>query len=71
LATRTWSLPLVWTLALGSVLFVARIGGSARLPSALGWAGLAVACALALTVFIPTKRLALAARLRGTTARSS
>jgi hypothetical protein len=67
LATRTWSLPLVWMLALGSVLFVARIGGSARLPSAigwaglptaLGWAGLAVACGLVLLSFAPGGGLA-------------
>ncbi|HLZ29154.1 MAG TPA: hypothetical protein VKV73_17710 [Chloroflexota bacterium] len=48
LATRTWSLPLVWALAVGNVLFVARVGGDARLPSVLAWSGLAVACALAL-----------------------
>jgi hypothetical protein len=58
LATRTWSLPLVWTLALGSVLFVARIGGSARLPGALGWAGLAVACGLVLLSYAPGGGLA-------------
>jgi hypothetical protein len=30
------------------MLFVARIGGSARIPSILAWSGLALACALAL-----------------------
>jgi hypothetical protein len=48
LATRTLSPRLVWALALGSVLFAARIGGSAELPSVLAWAGLVLACALAL-----------------------
>jgi hypothetical protein len=47
LATRTWSLALVWVLAVGSALFAARIGGDAQIPSVLAWAGLAVACALA------------------------
>jgi len=60
LATRTWSLLKVWVLAVGGVLFAARIGGSAQLPSALAWAGLAVACALALcdygTAFISLRR---------------
>jgi hypothetical protein len=58
LATRAWSLPLVWALALGNLLFVARIGGSARLPGALGWAGLAVACGLALLSYAPGGGLA-------------
>jgi hypothetical protein len=53
LATRTWSLPLAWTLAVGSVLFVARVGGDARLPTVLAWSGLAVACALALWGYAP------------------
>jgi hypothetical protein len=55
LATRNWSLPLVWALALGNLLFVARVGGSAggdsRVATGLAWAGLAVACALALWGF--------------------
>jgi hypothetical protein len=71
LATRTWNLPFVWALALGNVLFVARIGGSARLPSALGWAGLAVACALALIAFRWSSTRGFSARLRGTTAQST
>jgi hypothetical protein len=48
LATRSSPLPLAWALALGGVVFAARIGGSAELPSALAWSGLAAACALAL-----------------------
>jgi hypothetical protein len=57
LATTTWSVPLVWALAVGNLLFVARIGGSAggdsRLATVLGWSGLAVACALALWGYAP------------------
>jgi hypothetical protein len=48
LATQTWSLPLVYALAIGNALFMARVGGDARLPTVLAWSGLAVACALAL-----------------------
>jgi len=59
LATRTWSLPSVWALALGNLLFVARIGGSAggdsRLATVLGWSGLAVACALAVWAYAPRR----------------
>ncbi len=47
LATRAWPLPLVWLLALGEALFAARVGGDARIPGVVAWAGLAVACALA------------------------
>jgi hypothetical protein len=53
LATRTWSLPVVWVLAVGNVLFVARVGGDARLPPIVAWSGLAVACALALWAYVP------------------
>jgi hypothetical protein len=53
LATQTWSLPVVWVLAVGDVLFVARVGGDARLPTVVAWAGLAVACALALWAYAP------------------
>jgi hypothetical protein len=48
LATRAWPIGLVWVLALGNALFAARVGGDARLPTAIAWAGLAVACGLAL-----------------------
>jgi hypothetical protein len=56
-ATRTWSLLAVWVLALGSSLFAARVGGDARLPSAVAWFGLAVACALAVWGTVPTGRV--------------
>ncbi|MDQ6671943.1 MAG: hypothetical protein M3069_14585 [Chloroflexota bacterium] len=49
-ATRTWSSALVWALALGNLLFVARVGGDARVPALLAWSGLGVACALAVLV---------------------
>jgi hypothetical protein len=57
LATRAWSQPMVWTLALGNVLFVVRIGGDARLPAIVAWSGLAVACGLALWSYVPRGRL--------------
>ncbi|MBV9324876.1 MAG: hypothetical protein JO352_13930 [Chloroflexi bacterium] len=53
LATRSWSLLLVWALAVGNALFVARVGGDARIPTLLAWAGLALACALALYSYLP------------------
>jgi hypothetical protein len=53
LATRTWRPVLVWALALGGTLFAARVGGDARLPTALAWAGLIVACGLALWRYAP------------------
>jgi hypothetical protein len=73
-ATRAWDIRLVWVLAIASDLFAARIGGDARLPSALAWAGLAVACALALSAYLPLASIrrgaqGRAADLRGTTAR--
>jgi len=52
LATQAWSLPLVWLLAIGNMLFVARVGGEARLPTVLAWSGLAVACTLALWGYV-------------------
>jgi len=48
LATRDWSVALVWLLAIGQALFAARVGADARLPTLVAWSGLAVACALAL-----------------------
>jgi hypothetical protein len=69
-ATQNWRLPLVWVLALGSVLFAARVGGDARIPSVLAWSGLAVACVLAVWAAIPRTRVLALAGLRGTTARS-
>jgi hypothetical protein len=53
LATRAWSLGLVWLLALAATLFAARVGGDARLPTPLAWAGLLVACALAAWAYLP------------------
>ncbi len=46
LATRSWPLGLVWLLALGSDVFVARVGGDARVPTIVAWAGLGVALVL-------------------------
>jgi hypothetical protein len=53
LATRTWSVGLVWLLALAASLFAVRVGGDARLPTLLAWTGLAVACALAIWCYLP------------------
>ena len=72
LATRRWSAVLVWILALADAVFAARVGGDARLPTALAWSGLAVACALALWGYLvsrPAPRLVRAGP-RGTTAPS-
>jgi hypothetical protein len=52
LATRYWPVGLVWLLALACAVFVARIGGDARLPSALAWLALALGCALAVWSYI-------------------
>jgi hypothetical protein len=46
LATRQWPAALTWLLALGNVLFIARVGGDARIPTALAWAGLLAALAI-------------------------
>jgi hypothetical protein len=46
LATCDWPQALVWTLALGNALFVARVGGDARIPTAVAWIGLAIALGL-------------------------
>jgi hypothetical protein len=53
LATRSQNLAIIWAVAVGNMFFVARIGGSARIPSILAWSGLAVACALALWSYVP------------------
>lgn len=45
-ATRDWHPALVAALALGNILFVARVGGDARIPTLLAWSGLALACGL-------------------------
>ncbi|HEX8968696.1 MAG TPA: hypothetical protein VF937_12500, partial [Chloroflexota bacterium] len=57
LATRAWSPVAVWLLALASVLFAARIGGDARVPTLAAWSGLAVACLLALSSYLPITRV--------------
>ena len=64
LATRAWQPLLTWALALGEVAFVARIGGDARLPTALAWSGLAIALALAAWTYAPTGRPAAFQRVR-------
>jgi hypothetical protein len=53
LATRMWSVGLVWLLAIAASLFAARVGGDARLPTVLAWTGLAVACGLAVWCYLP------------------
>ena len=71
-ATRTWRLSTVWLLVLGGVIFAARVGGDARLPTLLAWSGLALGCGLALWPYVvsrPAPRL-IRAGLPGTTARS-
>lgn len=45
-ATGEWHPAAAWALALSNVLFVARVGGDARLPTALAWTGLAAACVI-------------------------
>ncbi len=62
-----------WAVALGNLLFLARVGGDAPIPPVVAWLGLASACGLAL--FRPAR--AVASRLslrraapRGTTAPS-
>ncbi|HYY90143.1 MAG TPA: hypothetical protein VFA49_15195 [Chloroflexota bacterium] len=52
-ATRDWRPSLVWTVALASAVFAARAGGDARLPTAVAWAALALACGLALWSYRP------------------
>lgn len=53
LATRAWRPGLVAILALACVVFVARVGGDARLPSVAAWGALVVACALAVWSYVP------------------
>jgi hypothetical protein len=72
--TRDWDVRLVWVLALCADLFAARVGGDARIPSVVGWAGLAAGCALVLWSYAPRgfRRGLAPARaggLRGTTVR--
>jgi hypothetical protein len=60
LATRSWHVGLVALLALACGLFVARIGGDARLPGAIAWLALALACALAAWCYLGRPRAGLA-----------
>jgi hypothetical protein len=53
LAMRAWRLPLMWVFAVASALFVARIGGDARIPTLVAWAALALACGLAAWSYLP------------------
>ncbi|GAC1315130.1 MAG: hypothetical protein NVSMB2_05930 [Chloroflexota bacterium] len=57
LATRRLPLGVVWVLALGNALFLARVGGDAPLPTVVAWSGLVVACAIALSLYLPLARL--------------
>ena len=59
-ATRDWRPGLVWALALGEAIFTARAGGDARLPTVVAWGGLALACALAASSYLPVRALRLA-----------
>jgi hypothetical protein len=53
LATRGWNVGLVWLLGVAAALFAARVGGDARVPTLVAWAGLTVACALAMWCYVP------------------
>jgi len=65
LAARTASPIVLWALALGNLVFVARVGGDASIPSAVAWTGLALACGLA--VWIVARPRAVLRLARGTT----
>jgi hypothetical protein len=60
LATRTWHLGLVALFAVACGVFVARIGGDARLPGVIAWLALALACALAVWSYVGRPRASLA-----------
>ena len=72
LATRRWTLLLVWVLAVSGALFAARVGGDARLPTAVAWSGLVLGCGLAVGSYALSGRVPelLRAGPRGTTAPS-
>jgi hypothetical protein len=59
-ATGDWRPALVWALALGEAVFAVRAGGDARLPTVVAWAGLALACGLAVWSYLPARALRLA-----------
>jgi hypothetical protein len=79
LATIRWPTWLAWTVALCNVLFVARVGGDANIPTIVAWGGLAVAVVLVfLAGFRPelraepwSTRRAAATGPRGTTVQST
>jgi hypothetical protein len=60
LATRGWHLGLVALFAVACGVFVARIGGDARLPGVIAWPALALACALAVWSYLGGARARLA-----------
>jgi hypothetical protein len=62
MATRDWPGWLAWVMAIGNMLFVARVGGDARLPTVVAWAGLLVACAVIAASWFRPLRAALRAR---------
>jgi hypothetical protein len=59
LATRTWPVAALWLLALGQVVFAARVGADARIPTVVAWSGLALACALVLWSYLRDRLSAL------------
>ncbi|HEY3062579.1 MAG TPA: hypothetical protein VGL99_26705 [Chloroflexota bacterium] len=70
MATRAWPALVVWVFALCSAVFVARVGGDARIPTAVAWSCLALASVIvAWRMAMPG--LALRRGPRGTTAPST
>jgi hypothetical protein len=57
LATRAWPVSLVWLLALGNAVFVARVAGDARIPTIVAWAGLAVAVGVVAWALVRPRRV--------------
>ncbi len=70
LATCEWPALAVWALALCNAVFVARVGGDARIPTVVAWASLALALAI-VAWRVATPGRALLRGLRGTTAPST
>jgi hypothetical protein len=66
LATASWPLWMVSVLALGNLLFVARVGGDARVPTVIAWGGLALALAMVAWAWLRPGRGALLGRLAPT-----
>ncbi len=71
LATRNVRVGLVFALGVALDLFAARVGGSANLPTVVAWAGLALACALAVWSYVPWLRSRGAAYAAATTSLSA